>query len=307
MDKLYVKTIQTTSGERIPLLVDRDSGAPLFKPTVYALTCIRARNRASKTIESALRALQVFYSILGIQEIDLDARLGDGKVLEIGEIDELVRLSRLNMGQLRHLARTKRPCRPSTNIHSLESHRFRAGKAHAEVSMAVSAGRIRWICHYLSWLVSVRLAKLDSNSEPYQRLSEASKQATSALMARVTGVGDRNVLYLREGLAPEGIAELLRVTRPSAPENPWIRDYVRQRNCLLVRWLYVLGLRRGELLNVKIPDIDFRKMEVVVARRADDPEDPRLHQPKVKTKDRILPLSKELCQLTYDYVMTPIS
>ncbi len=63
------------------------------------------------------------------------------------------------------------------------------------------------------------------------------------------------------------------------------------RNALLVRWFYELGLRRGEVLNVKIPDINFQSEELTVVRRADDPEDPRKDQPLVKTRDRKIPLS----------------
>lgn len=31
-----------------------------------------------------------------------------------------------------------------------------------------------------------------------------------------------------------------------------------------LRWFYELGLRRGEVLNVKIPDINFRSAEVLI-------------------------------------------
>lgn len=65
----------------------------------------------------------------------------------------------------------------------------------------------------------------------------------------------------------------------------------------------MLGVRRGELLNVKISDIDFRKNEVMIARRADDPVDPRRAQPKVKTRDRILPLSSELATESHKYII----
>ena len=37
-----IQTIVTTTGERLPVLIDRDTGVPLFNPTVYALTEVRA-------------------------------------------------------------------------------------------------------------------------------------------------------------------------------------------------------------------------------------------------------------------------
>lgn len=305
MGDLYIKTIRLGSGERLPLLFERGRGAPLFEPTVYALTQIRARNLASDTIASSLRAVLVLYLVLQICKIDLEARFRDGQMLTVGELDELVRLSRLHLDKLRTLASSSDAFRPHSNISSLESHRLRAGKALLEVSPPIAAGRVRSIRDYLQWMVSVRLGRLSPQSEVFQQLSAACKQATAGLSARVAGVGDeRASLYRREGLEPDAIVDLLRVTSPGEASNPWRTLFVQQRNFLMIRWLYSLGLRRGELLAVKVSDIDFRKREVVIPRRADDPDDPRLFQPRAKTRDRILPLSKELSQLTYDYVMT---
>ncbi|GGP26764.1 hypothetical protein GCM10010971_25830 [Silvimonas amylolytica] len=95
---------------------------------------------------------------------------------------------------------------------------------------------------------------------------------------------------------------LLAVTAPESTENPWLSEGVRLRNHLIIRWLHDLGLRRGELLNIKISDINFQAEEVIIARRADDPEDPRKTEPRVKTRDRKLPLSSALCKLTHDYI-----
>jgi hypothetical protein len=48
-----IRTIVTGTGERLPLLLDRASGVPLFDPTVFAVTEVRARNRAANTIPAA--------------------------------------------------------------------------------------------------------------------------------------------------------------------------------------------------------------------------------------------------------------
>lgn len=304
MGELFINIVRFSSGERLPLLFDRNRGVPLFEPTVYVLTQVRARNRSSATIERELQAILVLELTLEICKIDLEARFQEGKVFTIGEIDELVRLSRLCVENLRLLAK-KATSQPKLNISSLESHRLRVGKAALEVSPKTSANRIRGIRDYLHWLVSLRLGKLNSRSEMYRLLVTAGEQATSALASRIEGIGDdRAVLFLREGLEQNEIAELLRVIMPGALDNPWRGRFVQQRNFLMVHWLYALGLRRGELLNIKVSDIDFRKQEVIVARRADDPEDPRLNQPKTKTRDRILVLGKEICEIAYVYVMT---
>jgi integrase len=112
----------------------------------------------------------------------------------------------------------------------------------------------------------------------------------------------RNTIGQREGAAPEVVARLMEVISPLSPDNPWNSDHVKTRNQLIFHWMLGLGVRRGELLNIKISDIDFRREEVTIARRADDAADPRRDQPKVKTRDRKLPLSPALCQMAHDYV-----
>ena len=62
-------------------------------------------------------------------------------------------------------------------------------------------------------------------------------------------------------------------------------------------------MRRGELLNIRISDLNFRESTVVVLRRADDLSDPRTNQPKVKTRGREIPLSKGLLDKTNAYIM----
>lgn len=90
-----IRTLMLASGERLPVLLNRETGLPLVEPTLYSVTEIRARNQASNTLEQVLRAILVFQLFLDLRHIDLDERLRQGQVLELGEIDELVRLCRL--------------------------------------------------------------------------------------------------------------------------------------------------------------------------------------------------------------------
>jgi integrase len=86
-------------------------------------------------------------------------------------------------------------------------------------------------------------------------------------------------------------------------QQVWQNEHAQARNQLILRWLLELGIRRGELLGVRLCDIDFQKLEVFIARRADAKDDPRAQQPNAKTFERILPLSEELAEMTHDYVM----
>jgi integrase len=87
-------------------------------------------------------------------------------------------------------------------------------------------------------------------------------------------------------------AEVIRlraVVEPDHPENPF-EPKVRFRNYLIIRLLLDLGIRRGELLGIRVEDCRLGSNgTVTVHRRPDDPDDPRKVQPSSKTEARLLP------------------
>jgi len=65
-----------------------------------------------------------------------------------------------------------------------------------------------------------------------------------------------------------------------------------------------LGVRRGELLKIRIGDcLLSRPIPMVQIRRSpDDPDDPRIDEPQVKTESRALPCDTSLARLLDDYI-----
>ena len=298
-----VKTLMLSNGERLPVLIDQEDGMPLFAPTVYSVTEVRARNRAYNTIDQLLRHLMVFHIFLDQRGIDLDARLIQGRVLDLGEIDDLVRVCRMPMADFVTQGEWKADQIKPACATPLEKIRLRRSAFPKAINSASASNRVRAIRDYLSWLVTAQMLKLPAGSATFSSLQDAGKFANQTLSARVSGVGSKNTIGMREGLAPEVRARLLIVIARQSPENPWKGAFTKARNELIFRWLHAFGLRRGELLNVKVSDIDFRKEVVTIVRRADDPEDPRRQEPCVKTRDRKIPIAPDLCRMTYDYVV----
>lgn len=298
-----VKTVVMGSGERLPTLVDLAAGEPLGEPTLYVLTEIRATNRSSSTIDHVLRSIMVLQLYLDSTGIDIEGRFLEGRVLSLNEIDGVVRHCRKSVvRQLagREMSASAHVIRPG-NVNGAQFARVK--RATIEVAGHTAANRIRAISRYLDWLVKYRMASLQLTSPARTALWNDWMWCKDALDARVPRHKGRNVVGLREGLSTDVVNRLLSVTAPDSPENPWQGTSARVRNYLVIRWLLELGLRRGELLNIKIPDINFHSEELLVARRADDPEDPRKDQPKVKTRDRKLPVSSSLCAVTHEYIM----
>ena len=166
-----------------------------------------------------------------------------------------------------------------------------------------AAIRIRYVRDYLAWRAKVRLLKLGPKHELYHGIKTVTEMVTSSLTARIPTSSGRNSLEEREGLSPEALAALRRIIAPDCPANPWTSNHLRERNALIVNWLLSLGLRRGELLGVRISDINFQTNEVLIARRADSPDDPRKDQPNTKTLARLLMLDEELAAMTRSYIM----
>lgn len=297
------------SGERFPMLVDHQIGSPMFDPTVFTLTTFRTRDRASNTIEGMLRALKIFHLFCDDHQIDLLANMQDGRLLELGDIDALARLCRLPMEAVERSveARPSKPVRTKTS--SLESYRSsaKASTAIPHVMGRYAATRLRYIVQYIGWLADRRIQHLGA-SHPMRAPLLLAKEATVGwLVARLptdkTRGKGRNSAHRRQALDEAAQNRLWQVIDRHSQENPWEGRHVRARNELMVRWFMGLGIRRGELLGVRVTDVDFRANEVLIARRADDVDDPRPREPNAKTLARVLPLSDDLARRTRQYIL----
>lgn len=296
-----VRTLILASGERLPILMDTRVGKPLFAPTIYSLTQLRGRNLAANTIEQSLRSVMVLLLFLEQREIDLEARLRDGLILDMAEIESLANACKLHVSDM--VAAPQVVSKPA-RVTSIERYRIRpAIVGPKSVDGNSAANRIRGITDYLSWLAKTQLLKFPAGNPAFLALEAKRQMVVEAFKARIPEGGSRNVLDARMGLSSGAAARLMTVIARNSPENPWSGEFARCRNELIFRWLYAFGLRRGELLNVKVSDIDFRKETITVVRRADALEDPRRQQPTVKTRDRVLPIPPDLCRLTHEYVM----
>jgi integrase len=302
-DRYWVKLIVLSDGERFPLLMSSE-GQPLYEPTVYVLTELRSRNQATHTIINALRALMVFFLFLALRRICIEDRLCAGQLLSLDEVEDLVRLSRLPVKGLSQIMdEADRDEVAGKTVISLEKYRMKLTKeVQQDIAPTSASTRLRSIRDYLSWLATCRLLKPGTGEKLRDSLESSKALVVSAINARLPK-GGGFILREREGLAPEQAELLLSVIDPLSPDNPWRGNHTVYRNELIVLWLYHLGLRRGELLGIRISEIDFRKGTVVVARRADDLHDPRRNQPNVKTRAREIPLSSGLLEKTSRYIL----
>lgn len=300
-----VRIVVLQTGERLPMLCSRASGIPLHEPTLYALTELRARNRSTSTIQQALRSVMVLYLAFDGLKIDLGQRFQDGRLLDLGEIEQIVRLCREPIDDM-VVDGSEGGAASHPKVASLEKARMRstAAMTQAGVNSKTAAIRVRYIRAYLEWVTSSQLLRWGPKHELYAGLKTALELVLRALDERAAGASHRNTLDERMGLVPEALARLLEVIGPISRDNPWKGPYSRERNALIIKWLLSTGIRRGELAGVRVSDVNFQMNELLIARRADDSADPRTYQPCTKTNDRLIPLDEDLIELTRRYLGT---
>jgi integrase len=294
MNPYRIKLVRFDSGERFPLLCCRQDGMPVHSATLWVLTELRTANLSTSTLYQALRSLMVLFIVLDELKIDLCARLRGGLFLTVGDIEAIVVGCKLPIA-----ADDRKLSRDRIFVSSSSTSGSNSKKIHP----ATIAIRLLYIARYLDWIATDHLLKIGAGNSNFTGLEKLRELVSKSIKARIPSVQPFSNVTPREGLTKQMLSVLQQVVAPEFEQNPWSHEYVRQRNYLMIRWLLSLGVRRGELLGVKISDINFQTSEVLIARRADDPADPRLRQPNTKTSGRLLALDAELAELTRAYVM----
>jgi integrase len=292
MSLVAVRHIQFRQGERHKLLVDAQTGIPLYYPSLFITTQVRAVGASVSTVQASLTALKVLYAWQTDQRINLEVLFSSGNVLRLEEITSLVGFS----------ARMLREERPQ-KAYKVVRMRLKAGRAVtcniSNVAAQTQFLRLSTIGKYLGFLAETlrvgRPSCLANTpvSEMVERINAYRPKTT-----QLTAV-DRD----EKGLGLKVVDDVLEYLRPGHPQNPFADQAVQQRNHLIVTLLRYLGIRRGELLNLRVEDVDFSKSTISIVRRADTPLDSRRHQPLVKTKPRRIPINDALQKALSDYIL----
>jgi integrase len=279
------------------MLISQADGQPLFQPTLFTITQLRAIGRTAATIEQALRAIAVLLTAVTKLGIDLEGRFKEKKLLTLGELDGLIDFCALTMASIdqydiKGTPQWKREA-GTLQLHSSKMPLKYIGSGSATV-------RILYIKKYLEWRVQGEVLRAEVGAG--SNFATTAKTFLKALSTRSSYVGHREGESERHGLELSERAQILSAIDPDSQLNPWREKRARQRNEVIVRWLYDLGPRAGELLGIRTTDIDFQSCEVRILKRPHDVEDPRRRKPNVKTRGRLLPLDEELVELTRKYI-----
>jgi integrase len=299
MRDLVIKTVRLDTGERLPLLCTE--AGPLYEAAMYT-TSLRSRNLAFNTILQALRSISILLHTLDRLKIDLNYRIRTGNLLSANEIDQIVADAHLEVHELNKQADIQINRKRVTKVLSLEQARLNLTRTRIpkQVSSNSTAIRLTYINNYLRWHIQNRVHRLDSDFASRSQIIELGKLIEKRIIDK-TPRHSGNINGERLGLKQKAQDAVISAIEPANPINPWSHQHSKERNALIIHMLLELGMRRSEILGLRINDIDSTNQEVRIELRPDDAEDPRLYEPNGKTRARILPISPTLINKISNY------
>jgi integrase len=280
-----LSTTRFRSGEARAFLLD-SQGVPEDHSTLYVTSKLRNTGKPLATQEAALNAINILYAHCLKNNIDLVPRFKQGRFLDEWEVEAMRGTVQRNFG-------------PKQKAHAKVIELGQGKKGHfyqpPAVQPGTQRGRLTYIARYLEWLANQLNAKRENS-----RTLEIEAMCRHVRAIRPDGKTSGEDINKNRFTTHQN-AILNDVVEPGSPENPF-DPKVQVRNKLLVYLCRSLGKRRGEVLNIRLSDINFPAHRIDIVRRADDPVDPRKKQPLVKTREHSIPLYPEMEELIKQYI-----
>lgn len=279
-DMVRLEMLIFPNGERYPILVDTKLNIPLYYPTLWTTVILRSSSSVN-TIRSKLYAIRWLLEWERTNNRNIVDEFKDGKLLSQKDM----------IGIKEHLRLSTEKSSRRSDITSINP---------TVVSLSHQYNRMTSVIEYLEFVSSIFLSKKVCTVE------DIAKMFTLFKSLRPKG---RNV-YAANAFEniniPDGLLdEFVDIAYYKNPRNPFKNKSIRKRNYLMFLMLRKLGIRRGELLSIRINDLDLTgsKPFVFIRRTHDDPIDTRAKQAVAKTKERRLVISFELAGVIDDYIL----
>lgn len=284
-------------GERVPMLRD-EQGVPLFYPTLFATSQLRNAGAAVNTIRNKLADLVVLLRWEQANGRDLITEFSSGRLLTVADIVSLRDFAKLDMRELNSVGGGKK--RRSVVVDFLEA-RVASSQALATIGGQQHFNRISTFADYLEFTASVVTQHQNSS----RTAQEIARMARTIRKHRPRGLAkQRNDDSDLRSLPSELIERFMAIAAEGDPRNPFRHPEVQLRNAIIFGLFRHTGMRRGELLSLRLDQFDLgHEPHVWVRRNQDDKHDPRPYQPVTKTKERPLPIPEMLANQIDRYIL----
>lgn len=267
---------------------------PLFWANLYATIEYRNAQKSPNTIEKVLRTIGMFYEWAKSEHIDLDERLVSGQFLSIADVDSLSFFLRLkSKAQKALVEKSLLPSNQNRKIKSLECVRISALTANTPALAFAGneeiATRLRITADYLRFHLTRRLGTIDEWTRDAMAMESFSKNTIAYLKQLTPKVRASTLNEDLQGLSQEEIKVTDTAFTPDTITNPFRAGFYQNRNYLIWRLLFETGMRRHELIAIKVEDVDYGQHRIVI----------RIS----KTMARTVPISQNLSDFFHTYIM----
>lgn len=273
--RFHVVTVLHPGGERLPILLDAER-QPIPWVNAYLIQRLRPRLSVNSLVKT-LYVLGYLWAWASTEAFPLEARLVSGEGLTRNEV-----VSQLYPWLRRNFKASGKVCK-------------------LVVSPRTVAFRLNVVSQCVMWHLECAMSAMPVGSpvirDTRARLALIERSFANAARVRLPSAAHA------APLSEDRLRRLLQICHPESLENPWKKPY-RERNFLILLTMAMLGVRRGELLKLRVSDCLLSRHipEIRVVRSPDDPADPRINEPQVKTESRHLPCDMSLARYLNDYI-----
>lgn len=304
-----VKRFIMSSGERYAVLVDSNH-LPMTYPNLYSVIHLRNSGQSVNTIVAILEDIKLLYLLSNKLEIDIEKRIKEKNFLQLNEIELFSNLARYNRNYLfKQKSKQKILSFPTSSRTEVVRSKFIL--TDDSVSQDLIYRRLTNFAEYLKWFESYCHPNI---------LTKTNKAFKSRRPKKFSDVSNDYKSFTKKE-----VSSILDAVNPENNQCIWSSDFLNYRNELIVYIFFYLGCRKGELLNIKLSDIDPKRNKadkerivtrfidgleektgvsyINILRNPDDKDDSRLYQPLVKTRSRTMAINFVLRKKLTDYVL----
>lgn len=275
-------------GRKRAVLLDQDG--PLFWPNVYVTNQYVCGGASVATVRKLLYTLGAVFDWGRARGIDLDESLISGDVLSIEQVEDLALFLRLSRQS--QLDDTQDKTRATSKVVRLEQIRggFDVARQPSTVPAEEAAIRCYWAADYFEFLLQRRLGSMSRRDAQAPRVQEQGRMIVQRLrdLAPRTSRSGKDDETL-EGLPEEAVILIDSALKPDAVGNPFPHVFHRARNYLIWRLLRETGMRRGELVPLRVADVDFARHTVAIRVS--------------KTQSRTVPISTATSEFFHEFIL----
>jgi len=271
-----VETISHPSGDQLPIILDQD-GLPI--PILNEFLLGR-RILATNTLERNSREMEAAHQWFERVGIDPWHRISTAKGFTEAEIrGGLVEALRRDQSKKRKVKKLV-----------VSPHSFNQ--------------RLTTVRQWIGLMFDVCTTSMPNDDLRYERVVEQKAIIMKWLKDAFISSPPEN-RGKKKGLTQEQAKFLVRVLDPEKEELFGRDPVVRYRNYVSIMIMLNYGLRPGELLCLRVEDIEFAAISAIrVTRRPPDPSDTRRPRPHIKRNGRVLPIDNPVFARHLDeYIM----